>query len=176
MPVVARINKSGLSSGQKRQIRRALSEKSYISVIESTVTSQATLGTTATAVRSAGTGPVLLSLPVKAGKFYRVQSEIYATHTDNNGSKIGLLGPTAGVLKGTYIAGAVITGTVTDYAAFTTLGAEAAAGGQTANYVKINCIYKPTADGTLQVVWAESTSHADTISLNVGTYLQVDEV
>lgn len=176
MPVNSRLNKAGLSTLQKNQVRRAVREKVSISVVEATITSAATLGTTAKLVQAGGTGPALLTVPVKAYKSYLVEAVIYATHTDNNGSKVGLIGPTAGVLKGTYVAGSAITGTVTDYAAFSTLATEAAGGGGTANYTKIKCVYRPTADGTLGIAWAEHTSHADTISLNTGTYLKVEEV
>ena len=176
MPVNSRINKAGLSTVQKNQVRRAIKEKASIAVVEATITSAATLGTTAKLVQAGGTGPVLLAFPVKAYKSYLVEAVIYVTHTDNNGSKVGLLGPTASVLKGTYVASNAITGTITDYAAFTTLAAEGAGGGGTANYTKIKCVYRPSADGTLGIAWAESTSHADTISLNVGTYLKVEEV
>lgn len=176
MPVVARINKSGLTSTQKRQLRRALSEKVAIQTIDTDITSKATLGTSLTNIVSGTTtSPVYLSFPVKANKTYLVNAQLIVTHTDNNGSKIGFTGPTAGVLYGTS-RGPLVSSNLTLYDAFTDVVDEAAAGGQTANYGIFHFVYRPTADGDLKAQWAESTSHADTLILEAGSYVKVEEV
>lgn len=176
MPVVARINKSGLSSGQKRQIRRALSEKSNVQVIQTAITSKATLGTTLTNVVSGTTtDPVYLSFPVKTNSTYLVRAQVEVTHTDNNGSKVGFTGPTATFLQG-LVTGPLIGATRAVYDGFDDVSSEAAAGAQTANYATFEFTYKPSADGNLKLQWAEQTSHADTLVLKAGSFVRVEEV
>lgn len=176
MPAVARINKSGLSSLQKRQLRRALSEKVNIQVIETAITSKASLGITQVAILSGTTtSPEYLSFPVKAGKTYLVSAQLEVTHTDNNGSIVGFTGPTATYIQG-LVTGPLIGATRAVYDAFTDLSTEAAAGGQTANYAVFQFTYKPSADGNLKATWAESTSHADTLILKAGSFVKVEEV
>jgi len=176
MPVVARINKSGLSSGQKRQLRRALSEKANIQVIDTAITSKATLGTTLTNIVSGTTtDPIYLNFPVKAGKTYLVRAQLEVTHTDNNGSKVGFTGPTATFLQG-LVTGPLIGATRAVYDEFTDVSSEAAAGAQTANYAVFEFTYKPSADGNLKAQWAEQTSHADTLILKAGSFVKVEEV
>jgi uncharacterized protein YraI len=57
MPVNSRINKAGLSTVQKNQLRRALNEKVAIQVVASDITSAASTNTTLVDIRASGTGP-----------------------------------------------------------------------------------------------------------------------
>ena len=176
MAVIARINKSGLSSLQKKQLKSAFRDKVNIQTIDADITSKATLGATLTDIVSGTTtSPVYLTFPVKANKTYLVTGQLIVTHTDNNGSKVGFTGPTAGVIYGTS-RGPLVSSNAALYDAFTDVVDEAAAGTQTANYSTFNFVYRPTLDGTLKAQWAESTSHADTLILEAGSYVKVEEV
>lgn len=175
MPVNSRLNKAGLSTLQKNQVRRALNEKVAIQVAASDITSQATLGTTLADVRAAGTGNPYFSFPVKAYKTYLVTAQLFVTHTDNNGSKIGFTGPTAGMLYG-LVRGPLVSSNLALYDGFDDVSTEAAGGGGTTNYAIFNFTYRPTADGYLKAQWAESTSHANTIIVEAGSFVKVEEV
>ncbi len=171
-----RINKSPLSMRTKNQLRRAFSEKVNIQVIETAVTSKATLGITQVPIVSGTTvAPEYLTFPVKAGKTYLVNAQLEVTHTDNNGSIVGFTGPTATYIQG-LVTGPLIGATRAVYDAFTDLSSEAAAGGQTANYAVFQFTYRPSADGNLKATWAEQTSHADTLTLKAGSFVKVEEV
>lgn len=175
MPVNSRINKAGLSTVQKNQLRRALNEKVAIQVAPADITSKATLGTTLADVLAGGTGNPYFSFPVKAYKTYVVTAQLIVTHTDNNGSKVGFTGPTAGLLYG-LVRGPLVSSNLALYDGFDVVSSEAAAGGQTANYAIFNFTYRPTADGYLKAQWAEQTRHADTIIMEAGSYVKVEEV
>lgn len=172
MAVTARINKSGLSTVQKKQINRALKDKATVQVIASDITSKATLGTSLTDILSGTTtSPVYLTFPVKAYKKYLVTAAFDGTCTTNNGVKFGFTGPTAGVIRGR----TMDDGTYALYDAFTDVVTEAAAAG-TALSGTFQFVYQPTLDGNLRAQWAEATSHADTIILKAGSFVRVEEV
>ena len=171
MPVNSRINKAGLSTVQKNQLRRALNEKVAIQVVASDITSAASTNTTLVDVRASGTGTSYLVFPVKAYKTYVVSAALDATCTTNNGVKLGFTGPTAGIIRGRIMD----DGTYALYDAFTDVATEAAAAG-TALSATFQFAYRPTADGYLKAQWAEATNHADTITLKAGSFVKVEEV
>lgn len=174
MPAIARLNKSTLSQKQKRQVRTALRSASNISVVTSDIVSKATLGTTLVDINST-TAPTAdaskLRFEVKAGNTYIVEAVLSAVCTTNNGVKLGLTGPTAGVIRGRTLDDA----TYALYDAFSDVLTEAAAAGTALNGHFLFA-YKPTADGVLRVQFAEETSHADTVTIKAGSFLSVREV
>lgn len=171
MPVNSRINKAGLSTVQKNQLRRALNEKVAIQVAPADIVSAASTNTTLVDVRASGTGNPYFSFPVKAYKTYLVSAAFDGVCTVNNGIKLGFTGPTAGIIRGRILDDT----TYALYDAFTDVATEAAAAGTTIS-VTFRVTYRPTADGYLKAQWAEATNHADTITIKAGSFVKVEEV
>lgn len=165
MGAISRINKSSLNQRTKTQLRKALTNASQFSVLsaDTTGTENTTLGNVSSTE---------LRLPVKVGTKYLVTAQIYVVHTTNNGSKVGITGPASP----TVIAGRTDTnGTVAVYDAYTDV-CDVAAGGALYNLAKFEFYLAPSVDGTLIVQSAESTNHADSITVKKGSWLRIEEV
>lgn len=165
MGAISRINKSPLSQRTKTQLRAALKDSSRFSVLsaDTTGTENTTLGNVSSTE---------LRLPVEKGRKYLVTAQIYVVHTTNNGSKVGITGPASP----TVLAGRTDTnGTVAVYDAYTDV-CDVAAAGALYNLAKFEFYLVPVVDGTLIVQSAESTNHADSITVKAGSWLRLEEV
>lgn len=165
MGAISRINKSPLNQRTKTQLRNVLRNASRVSFL-----SADTAGTENTTLGSVSATE--LRANVSAGVTYFVSANIYVVHTTNNGSKVGITGPASPrTLEGV----ATANGVPLIYDAYTDV-CDVAAGGALYNNAVFNFYYTPSADGTLIVQSAESTNHADSITVKEGSWLRVDEI
>lgn len=165
MGAISRINKSPLNARTKTQLRNVLRNASRVSYLsaDTTGTENTTLG---------NVSATELRIPVYAGTKYFVSANVYVVHTTNNGSKVGITGPASP----TTIEGvASANGVPLIYDAYTDV-CDVAAAGALYNNAVFNFYYVPSADGNLIVQSAESTNHADSITVKEGSWLRVDEV
>lgn len=165
MPAISRISKSGLPMRARKQLQNAMRSTSRVSYLsaDTTGTENTTLGNVSSTE---------LRLSVVAGMTYFVTANIYVVHTTNNGSKVGITGPASPtVIEGV----ASANGVPLTYDAYTDV-CEVAAGGALYNNAVFGFYYTPSADGTLIVQSAESTNHADSITVKEGSWLRVEEV
>ena len=165
MGAISRINKSPINQRTKTNLRKVLRNSTRVSFLsaDTTGTENTTLG---------NVSATELRLNVYAGETYFVSAHIYVVHTTFNGSKVGITGPASP----TTIEGvAVVNGVPLVYDAYTDV-CNVAAGGALHNNAVFNFYYKPLVDGTLIVQSAESTNHADSITVKEGSWLRVDAV
>ena len=165
MPAINRINKSPLNARTKSVLRNVLRNNKRVSYLsaDTTGTENTTLGNVSSTE---------LRIPVYAGTKYFVSANIYVVHTTNNGSKVGITGPASPlVLEGV----SNVNGVPAIYDAYTDV-CDVAAGGALYNNAVFNFYYVPSADGTLIVQSAESTNHADSITVKEGSWITVEEV
>jgi hypothetical protein len=171
MGAINRINKSPLSQRSKSVLRNALTEKITTKALLADVTSIASLNTTMVDIADTASESTVLSVPVRAYATYLVTANLSGTCTTNNGMKLGLTGPTADFIRGRSLDDA----TYALYDAFTDVVTEAAAAGTALNGW-FQFVYRPTADGNIRCQFAESTNHADTITVKAGSFLRVEEI
>ena len=165
MSAISRINKSPINQRTKTQLRNVLRNANRVSYLsaDTTGTENTTLGdVSATELR----------LNVKAGSTYFVSANIYVVHTTNNGSKVGINGPASPtVIEGV----ASANGVPLTYDAYTDV-CTVAAGGALYNNAVFGFYLTPSVDGVIAVQSAESTNHADSITVKEGSWLKVEEV
>jgi len=156
-----RINKSGLSTLQKTQLRKTLKERQSIKVLGSDYTH--TQSNTTLANISG------FKLPVEAGKTYVFTASLIATGNASGGAKFAITGPTASFLIGQV----QVDGVSTSAVSLATL-----VGGATAAAVEIvtTGTYKATANGDFQVQAAQNASHASDSKILAGSFIRLEEV
>ena len=162
MGAISRINKSSLNQRTKTQLRKALVGNQNIKVLASSYTHPQATGTTLADISG-------FKLPVDAGKTYKYTVSIVATANASGGAKFALTGPTLSYLTGQVQA----DGTSTTSTTFATVAA-----GATAAAVEFFAvgIFKPTANGTVQVQAGQNASHASDPVFLAGSFLQLEEV
>lgn len=156
-----RINKSGLTTLQKTQLRKTLKERQLVDVLASDYTHTQSNTTLADV-----TG---FSLPIEAGKTYIFTISLVGTGNASGGVKFGVTGPTA-----VFVTGQVqVDGVSTTASSLATI-----AGGADHAAVEIFATgtYKASANGTLQVQAAQNTSHASDSKILAGSFIKLEEV
>lgn len=156
-----RINKSGLTTLQKTQLRKTLKERQLVDVLASDYTHTQSNTTLADI-----TG---FSLPIEAGKTYIFTISLVGTGNASGGVKFGVTGPTA-----VFVTGQVqVDGVSTTASSLATI-----AGEKTAAAVEIFATgtYKASANGTFQVQAAQNSSHASDSKVLAGSFIKLEEV
>lgn len=171
MAGISRINKSGLTQIQKRQLRNALKENSAIRYL----TADQTLAQSS-AAHVAVTG---CAIPVSAGKVYRFNAFVYSTAGNAlGGTQISFTGSaTANFITGQFSAdGATAsTPTATAITAITT-ESDATEGGATAILITATGTYSPSVDGFFKLAAGQAASHASDSVIKKGSYVELTEI
>jgi hypothetical protein len=156
-----RINKSGLTTLQKTQLRKTLKERQMVKVLGSDYT-HAQTDTDLADISG-------FKLPIEAGKTYIFTASLIGTGNASGGVKFGITGPTASFLIGQV----QVDGTSTSAVSLATL-----VGGATAAAVEIFATgtYKATANGDFQVQAAQNASHASDSKILAGSFIKLEEV
>lgn len=163
MPFNSRINKSGLTSIQKRQIRKTFKQTQNTKILASNYTHTQS-NTTLANISD-------FRLPVEAGKTYIYTLALTCTANTSGGAKFGVTAPTA-----SYVTGQVqADGTSTSSTSLSTITATVASGSTAIEFLAVGT-YKATDNGYFQIQAAQGTSHASDTVVLAGSFLRLEEV
>lgn len=161
MSSTSRINKSPFSNREKSILKKALSDKSRIVVLETAYVHTQSNTTLADITN--------FKAPVEAYKMYKFTIGLTATGNASGGAKFGITAPTASFCVGQV---------QVDSASTSATSVATVAGGVTAAAVEILAVgtYKGTADGYIQIQAAQNASHASDTTVLAGSFIQLEEV
>lgn len=170
MSVISRINRTGLTTVQKRQMKAALTSASKTVYVSSdqTLTQSSTTHQAVTELKVA----------VQRNKTYKVTGWVHATADAGDGAQVSFTGSaTANWINGAFSTDGATASTPTStlISAITT-ESDATEGTAAQVLVSINATYSPSDNGFIQLAAAQAVSGATDTVIKKGSFLTVEEI